>query len=237
MILNASMDIECTDDLAQYVYHFDSDASCDKNALGTKGYNLVKMTQAGLPVPEGFCISTQIYWHFLKTSGLIERINAILEKGSENANVEIGSLIKRTPVAEDIVQCIAKALPKLAGEYFAIRSSGIDEDSAEFSFAGQHDTYLYVHKLDQIVNRIRDCWASIWNSRADTYRQRTSNHLQSLAMGVVVQRMVSGSVSGVAFGHLPTSADKSKFLIEACYGLCEGLVSGRVVSDSYNVEK
>ena len=123
------------------------------------------------------------------------------------------------------------------GAAVAVRSSATGEDSAEASFAGLQDTYLWVRGADALIERVRQCWASLYNAEAVGYRRRMNISEQDLAMAVVVQRMVEPRCAGVMFTCSPTTGDRSVIAIEGCWGLGSGLVSGEVTPDSFVVSK
>jgi pyruvate,water dikinase len=117
----------------------------------------------------------------------------------------------------------------------AVRSSALGEDSAEATFAGQQDTYLWVHGTDAICDAVRKCWASLHSAEAVTYRERFG--VENPAMGVTIQRMVDAAVSGVMFTCNPVSGDRSMVAINASWGLGLAVVGGEVTPDDYLVSK
>ena len=114
----------------------------------------------------------------------------------------------------------------------AVRSSATAEDSEAASFAGQQETYLHVRGVDEIVERIRDCWCSFFTERALFYRSEKGS-LTDLGMAVVVQRMVQPDVAGVMFTIDPTKGRRDRMVVEAVFGLGEGVVSGQLTPDHY----
>ena len=119
----------------------------------------------------------------------------------------------------------------------AVRSSATAEDAADASFAGLQDTYLCVRGADEVIDRVRACWASLYNDHSVSYRLRRGYPETGLAMGVVVQRMVDPRCAGVMFTRSPTTGDRSVVVVEACWGLGSALVGGDVTPDSYVVNK
>ena len=119
----------------------------------------------------------------------------------------------------------------------AVRSSATSEDSAEASFAGLQDTYLWVRGADAVLEHVRRCWASLYSVESVTYRLRRGIPETDLAMAVVVQRMVDARSSGVMFTRSPLTGDRSVVAIDASWGLGSAVVSGDVTPDSFVVSK
>jgi pyruvate, water dikinase len=117
----------------------------------------------------------------------------------------------------------------------AVRSSALGEDSAEATFAGQQDTYLWVRGLDAVCDAVQKCWASLYNPEAVAYRERFK--VENPAMGVTIQLMVDAAVSGVMFTCNPVSGDRSTIAINASWGLGLAVVGGEVTPDDYLVSK
>jgi pyruvate, water dikinase len=118
----------------------------------------------------------------------------------------------------------------------AVRSSACAEDSETASYAGQQETYLYVRGADQVLDRVRDCWASFFSERAIFYRQKKGS-LDDLGMAVVVQRMVRSDVAGVLFTCDPVRGRRDRMVVEAVLGLGEAAVSGQVTPDHYILKR
>ena len=119
----------------------------------------------------------------------------------------------------------------------AVRSSGTSEDMPDASFAGQGDTYLWTVGADAVVDRVRDCWASLFTARAIAYRGKHNlAHLEQ-AMAVGVQQMADARAAGVAMSLDPANGDRSKIVIESVWGLGEPLVSGHATPDYFVVDK
>ncbi|MGD9531638.1 MAG: PEP/pyruvate-binding domain-containing protein, partial [Pseudonocardia sp.] len=123
------------------------------------------------------------------------------------------------------------------GDAVADRSSSAAEDSAEHSFAGEHDTYLWVHGADEVLARVRDCWASLFTTRAMEYRRAAGLPTTGDAMAVVVQEMVPAHAAGVFMTLNPENGDRSKVAVESVWGLGEPLVSGAVTPDGFHLDK
>jgi pyruvate, water dikinase len=134
------------------------------------------------------------------------------------------------------VEEIADAYRALGEPAVAVRSSAIGEDSAETTFAGLQDTYLWVEGVDRVCAAVRDCWASLDNPEALAYRERMGIE-DKPAMGVTVQLMVDAAVSGVMFTCNPVSGDPSTVAVNASWGLGLAVVGGEVTPDEYRVSK
>jgi pyruvate,water dikinase len=117
----------------------------------------------------------------------------------------------------------------------AVRSSALGEDSAEATFAGQQDTYLWVRGSDAIGEAVRKCWASLYSTEAVAYRERFG--VENPAMGVTIQLMVDAAISGVMFTCNPVSGDRSMVAVNASWGLGLAVVGGEVTPDDYLVSK
>jgi phosphoenolpyruvate synthase/pyruvate phosphate dikinase len=131
---------------------------------------------------------------------------------------------------------IAKRYAALGDEApVAVRSSALGEDSAEATFAGQQDTYLWVRGVDGVCGAVQKCWASLHNPEAVAYRERFN--IANPAMGVTIQLMVDAAISGVMFTCNPVSGDRSMVAINASWGLGLAVVGGEVTPDDYLVSK
>lgn len=226
----------------------------DISLVGGKGANLGEMTRAGFPVPPGFAVTAQAYFSFIKETGLkekivetIDSINVENTKELREKTEYVRKLVKQTPMSKELENEIIKAYLKLGEkklawlssskqEYVAVRSSATAEDLPEASFAGQQETYLNVHGNQELLNAVKNCWASLFTARATYYRKKQGFKTEKVGISVIIQKMVNSEVSGIMFTADPTG-DKSKIIIEAGFGLGEAIVSGSVTPDSYVVDK
>jgi pyruvate,water dikinase len=117
----------------------------------------------------------------------------------------------------------------------AVRSSALGEDSAEATFAGQQDTFLWVRGADAVCEAVTKCWASLYSAEATSYRERFG--VENPAMGVTIQLMVDAAVSGVMFTCNPVTGDRSMVAINASWGLGLAVVGGEVTPDDYVLSK
>ena len=215
----------------------------DLPLVGGKGANLGELTKLEVPVPPGFIVTTQSYFHFLDESGLRTKIRRILNKlNSEDSKqllksaTRIKDLITSAEMPEEIADEIREAYENLGGSV-AVRSSATAEDLPEASFAGQQRTFLNIQGKEEVVAAVQGCWVSLFEPRAIFYREQQEglDHLK-VGIAVVVQRMVQSEESGVMFTKEPVT-NEDKITIEAVYGLGEAVVSGGVTPDLYMVDK
>ncbi|MCO4756328.1 MAG: hypothetical protein KC478_17745, partial [Bacteriovoracaceae bacterium] len=152
----------------------------------------------------------------------------------------IEKLFSETPLPVPLAKLLEEQLQEnnLLGQKLAIRSSGIDEDSTDHSFAGMFSSYLFQEKFEDIELSLRMCWASAYGTRALEYRRKNGLSLSNIKMGVVLQKMINSSVSGVMFTRNPMDAfDRENIIIDSLFGQCEGLVSGLLDADNYIVSR
>jgi len=119
----------------------------------------------------------------------------------------------------------------------AVRSSATAEDLPTASFAGQQDTYLWIQGPDNVTDRVKHCWASLFTPRAISYRARNNFPHEKVLISVGVQQMVNAKAAGVMFTLNPIDGDPSKVVIEGSWGLGETVVSGSVNPDKFVVDK
>ena len=218
----------------------------DIDALGGKGMSLARMATAGFPVPPGFTIATSAYRQFVLDIGLAEAVVDLARPqvvggiaSFEAASERVQAMFAETPLGNELKEEIGAAYAALGpGEpQVAVRSSANAEDLPDLSFAGQHDTYLNIRGVAAVIAAVRNCWASLWTERAIGYRHENGIEQQSVAMGVVVQRLVDSDVSGVLFTANPTTGDRSEMIVNASFGLGEAIVSGEVTPDTFIVDR
>ncbi|MEK6978763.1 MAG: phosphoenolpyruvate synthase [Candidatus Micrarchaeota archaeon] len=216
---------------------------------GGKGANLGEMTRAGFPIPPGFVVTSAAYYKHLDANNLRGAISAILsnldveDSDSLNAASEkIKTLIIEGKIPEDVKNDILNYYKRLCERatrevFVAVRSSATAEDLPTASFAGQQSTYLNVRGADSVVQNVKMCWASLFESRAIFYRVQNNFDHMRVALAAVVQQMVQSEKSGVAFTVDPLYQDPNLLAIEAGYGLGELVVSGQITPDTYRVDK
>jgi len=216
--------------------------------VGGKGANLGEMTRTGLPVPPGFVITVNGYARFLEYNDLSERIRGLIEHidvddtaALQRAAAAIRELILEGQMPVDVREAILDGYRDLSASHgpdsiVAVRSSATAEDTGDFSFAGMFESFLDVRGEDDLLERVRACWASTFGARVLFYRQKRGFPVE-MPIAVVVQNLVNAEKSGVMFTADPATHDKSRVVIEAAWGFGEAVVGGQLVPDRYVVEK
>lgn len=216
------------------------------SSVGGKGANLGELTRAGLPVPPGFCVTTQAYVLVANGLDLTSTLDDLAATPSNNQArlhelaAHIRAQLLAAPMPESVIQAIRGAYQQLAGseapsQPVAVRSSATAEDLPFASFAGQQDTYLNIVGTEAVLDAVRRCWASLWTDRAVSYRATNGIEPHSVRLAVVVQSMVEARVAGILFTANPLTGKRQQAVIDASPGLGEAVVSGAVNPDHFVV--
>ena len=230
---------------------------------GGKGANLAEIFNLKIPVPPGFVVTAQAYNYFIEKAELKTKIEELLNSiDYENTSKldeitkKIRKLITDEKLPKEIEEEITDSYQALDAPDFskakgsaldilknsaepvfvAVRSSATAEDLADASFAGQQDTYLNIKGNDAVLEHIKKCFASLYTSRATYYRNKKGFEHGKVSLAVVVQKMVDADKSGVIFSKDPSYKNENT-IIEAVWGLGEGIVSGQVTPDRYIVNE
>ena len=230
---------------AAYTLPFSAIGKDDHAKVGGKCASLGEMTQAGVAVPTGFAVTTDAYQAMLDHHGLSDEIERHLEgvdpddiDAVDRAAQAIRIRIRSHHLPDDVETAIRQAYAEMGDDMpVAVRSSATAEDLPDASFAGQQDTYLWVKGADDVVNHVRDCWASLYTTRAVAYREKNKIDHVGVLMSVGVQKMVNAKSAGVAMTLDPGNGDRTRIVIDASWGLGEMVVSGVVTPDNFVVEK
>lgn len=232
---------------------------------GGKGANLAEMYNSKFPVPPAFVITTDAYRFFVEKSGIKERIDSILDsinvdntKELEDKSKEIRELMTKAKMPEELEEEIVDSYENLNVDkkslhdvskdalhilkysnepvFVAVRSSATTEDLEDSSFAGQQESYLNVKGNTELITSVKRVFASLFTARAIYYRKKRGFSKEQFALAVVVQRMIDSDKSGVIFSTNPVK-ENNNVVIEAVFGLGEGIVSGRIKPDNYEVNR
>jgi rifampicin phosphotransferase len=199
----------------------------DIATAGGKGANLGELIKAGFDVPEGFVLTTEVY------AAALEAAQLSLPPEGEDDPTAFREQVCRVPLPENTRREIATAYADLGAGPVAVRSSATAEDLPGATFAGQQDSFLNVIGEQQLIDAIRQCWASLWTERAVAYRRRRRIEPREVRIAVVVQTMVPADAAGVMFTANPVTGARDQTVVDASSGLGEAVVSGAVTPDHY----
>lgn len=200
----------------KYISHTQG-AIAGEYTIGGKARNLYRLQEIGLSVPEWVVVPQE------------ELCSVVPKDIQQQSYSQITTFIDNLSISENFINEITIQFPGTV--FFAVRSSAIDEDGSDFSFAGQFESHLFVPK-QQLADSIKKVWKSAFSERVYQYRQ--NNKLDhKFGIAVIIQKMINADVAGVAFGANPANGDRKAKVISAVYGIGEGLVSGELDSDNF----
>lgn len=218
--------------------------------VGGKNASLGELLKAGIRVPPGFAVTTDGYLDFITRTGIRDKVYEMLSTVGEGdvdalnrVSGELRSMFEDKAMPREIRRSVEehyRALCRLSGVDdvpVAVRSSATAEDMPTASFAGQQETYLWVQGVDEVCDKVKKCWASLFTPRAINYRLRMGIPHERALMSVGVQKMVNAKCAGVMFTLDPTTGDPSRIVIEGSWGLGETVVSGSVTPDRFVVDR
>ncbi|MCX6652714.1 MAG: phosphoenolpyruvate synthase [Methanomassiliicoccales archaeon] len=215
---------------------------------GGKAANLGELTSAGFDVPSGFVLTTVAYDYFLEKNGLTSEIEALMQKvdvtsesSLQETSIKIRKAFEDAKVPDDLRFEVLKEFHSMFESkkklgLVAVRSSATAEDLPTASFAGQQDTFLNIGDPDDLIDKVRKCWSSLYTPRAIAYRHSKGFEHSVVKLAVVVQKMINSEVAGIMFTVDPNS-ELPHIIVEAGYGLGESIVGGKVTPDTYVVDK
>jgi len=230
------------------------DAIASEQAVGVCGAKmgrLAELMQTGVMLPQGFTVTVEAYRQHCAQAGLDEAIDAALTglgRGAPPGEIEaaartVRAAVTRREIDAGLAGLIGDAYEELSARCFdvnvptAVRSSAIGEDSGTASFAGIFDTYLGVSGKDRVLAAIRQCWASLFSTRAIAYRLRAGIDHRDMPMAVGVIELIHARASGVAFSAHPVTGKTDRIVIETSWGWGEAVVQGLVTPDHIEVGK
>ncbi|HIG52247.1 phosphoenolpyruvate synthase [Candidatus Parvarchaeota archaeon] len=229
--------------------------------VGGKGASLGEMYNNKFPIPPGFIVTSEAYKYYIDGSGLKNEILDIVNKidvddsdSLEKNSAKVREMIINSEMPEDLGKRILEAYEVLDVEknnlseakgsaldilktsheppFVAVRSSATTEDLADASFAGQQESFLNVKGQESLIEKVKRCFASLFTARAVYYRKKKGFKHEDSLLAVVVQKMINSDKSGVIFSKNPLKEDNS-LVVEAVWGLGEGIVSGKILPDNY----
>jgi len=203
--------------------------------MGGKAANLYRLTNARVPVPAWFCVNSRVCAEaFAEQQSAVEiclgKIDYTCQASIQQASNAIHRLIMQTSIPGSARLDIERALDAMGATHYAVRSSGLIEDSSDSSHAGQFDTFLYVSRAE-ILDRIKACWASSFSARNLVYMHRMGVTTPPGSVAVVIQVMIDSAAAGVMFTANPLGS-LDEIVIVSGYGLGDGVVSDQVETDT-----
>lgn len=241
----------------KYILWFDQITHKDVARVGGKNASLGNMFSAlsfqGIAVPNGFALTTQAYWYYLKTNAIKDTLDTLMQTLTDTRDIQhleaIGlkarEIMLSGSLPHDLEAEIITSYQRLSQHYnqenidVAVRSSATAEDLPTASFAGQQETFLNVKTVEQLLESCRLCYASLFTDRAILYRKEHNFDQSHVALSIGIQKMVRSDIacSGVAFSLDPETGFKDCVTINASYGLGESIVKGMVEPDEFIVHK
>ena len=217
----------------------------DRSRVGGKGYALALLAKGGFAVSKTLCVTSETYQEYVSRTGLRERILLELNRKAFkdmrweeiwDCATRIRNMFLRKPIPQEIYAELKGTIRStFKDKAVVVRSSSPEEDAAASSFAGLHESYVNIRGTEAILEHISKVWASLWSDAALLYRQEIGLDVIKSAMAVVIQEIVVGDKSGVAFSKSPN--DASQGVIESVYGLNQGLVDGAVEPDRWIIDR
>ena len=213
----------------EYVISLADAAATDADRVGPKAANLAALAQAGLPTPEGFCLTADAYRRQIEHLGLVDSIRAYRDADApaqRRLSVEIRLQLYQADLAPELKDQIL-ALWGMMQKPAAVRSSALIEDRVDAGFAGQFESFLGIGDKDEFLVAMRACWAALWTTNARRAIAQRALDPGSTAMAVLVQPLVAAIASG---GGLSETAE-GNMLLSATWGLGSAIAQGEIVPD------
>jgi phosphoenolpyruvate synthase/pyruvate phosphate dikinase len=216
------------DDLAQY---------------GTKARSLAQLVQAGLPVPDAFCIPADAYHEHTERAGLTPLVHILRAVPADAPAISLTPILQRirssiihTPLDPGLVAAVRTAYEALGSDAVSVRSSITVPDLVTGPLVGRHGTY-FSPGFDETLHAITHCWTSLWGDLS--WRDRDAAGLADVdvAVAVVIQKLIPATSSGVVFTADPVTGDRETVIVESCYGLAEAIVAGKVKPDRFTLSR
>lgn len=228
----------------------------NKHLVGGKCSSLGELhsiaKRIGFSIGDGFAITTELYNQFIHSNDLEPKIISMLNdidveniEELEQKSHELRKMISNAELSQEHSDGIVQHYNELSKIYgvetleVAVRSSALAEDLPNASFAGQHDTYLNVSGSEELLKSVKECFASLFNSRAISYRKTHKIHFNDVKISVAVQKMIRSDIgsAGVAFSLDPETGYNKAIVINSAFGLGELVVSGGVKPDEFILDK
>ena len=253
---------EKRDEKVDFIKWFSEVNKNSGSVVGGKGANLAEIYNMKINVPPGFIITAQAYDFLIEKAGIKEKIKQLLSqidyentRELDEKTKEIRDLIVKAEIPKEMQEEILEAYELLDTNsmknvrgtileilkssepiFVAVRSSATTEDLEGASFAGQQESFLNVKGKSELLINIKKCFASLFTPRAAYYRWKKGYEHTKASLAVVIQKMIDSDKSGVIFSKDPTNRSEN-IILEAVFGLGEGIVSGVITPDKYVISR
>jgi pyruvate,water dikinase len=231
---------------AKWIYWLEELGKEDNDLVGKKCANLGEIAKAGLPVPNGFCLSVSAYGIFMELTGAAEEIRRHLEthkpaaddvEGIHTLSRVMRQTVESKPLPPEMADTILSYYSELCDRACALDVAVSTRSAGAVSHPGQYETYLNVKGKDDLLDKVRKVWASTFNGRSLAFRIKKGLPLGNEPIGVAILAMVQARSAGIAFSADPNTGDTSKIIVEANWGLGESVVSGELMPDRWVIDK
>lgn len=230
---------------AKLVYWFEELGKDFNDLVGKKGANLGEMTKLGLPVVPGYVVAVESYRKFMDETGVGKEISKYIESLGKIDNVDKSEEASKTIRSMIEAREMPEYLRDMIGSYYdeLCQKTGIPDvrvstrSGGPTSRPGMFDTYLNVSGREQVLQHVKKVWSSAFSSRAIWYRLQHDIPVDGDVLGVVVMKLVDARSAGITFTADPVTGDRSRIIIDASWGMGEGVVGGRVAVDRFIIDK
>ena len=224
----------------RFIFPLTAREATDASRFGPKAANLARLGQAGLPIPDGFCVDAEAYRAQIRALGLEADARGVFS-AQESAQARRHSLMMKLglldqPITAEVLDPLLAAwyeLQERTGASTVVRSSALVEDRFGSSFAGQFESFLGIESEADFITAVRSCWGALWATRALRYMATHDIDPADTAMGVLVQPLVSARASG---GGLSASGE-GDMILSATWGLGSAIAQGEVTPDRYELSR
>lgn len=231
----------------EFFLDWEEAVSATAGQAGGKGWNLGRLVRYGFKIPQGGVLSAGAFAEFVRFNGLEDTIRQVGEQVglddllNQQANGKLEELrqaVLKGQISPLIREELSVKIERLGilNKSLAVRSSATAEDSAGASFAGMHDSFLNVNGLDNILEAVKGCYASLWTPRAVAYRRKLDIPDAEVLPAVVIMEMVNAQSSGIAFSRDPRTGRWNDVVVNAGFGLGEAIVGGMIEPDEYHID-
>jgi phosphoenolpyruvate synthase/pyruvate phosphate dikinase len=230
--------------MPQFVFPLTARESTDAGRFGPKAANLARLGQAGLPIPDGFCIDAEAYRVQIRALGLEADARGVFA-AQESPQARRHALMMKlglldqpiTPAVLDPLLTAWWELKNKTGALTVVRSSALVEDRFGSSFAGQFESFLGLETEADFITAIRSCWGALWATRALRYMATHDIDPADTAMGILVQPLVSARASGGGLSEAAGGEGNDSMILSATWGLGSAIAQGEVTPDRYELSR